>query len=224
MFFRRSAGKTATGGVSPPLREPPAEGVSRLINAGGRVALAVLQELAGSLSAAEFTAFLRRPVLAGSGILEGTLGGPGRGGSPALNRTVLFQPAEQAAGGVLASESLRTAIYPLVKGVHAAGREDLFSVGRAAGCDFIVPDPAVSKEHARIEIRSDGVRLQDLGSTNGTWVNGRRLEGAPVALKDRDLVSFARCGFHLLEPASLHAMLQPPPDPPAALLDEPDQS
>lgn len=212
MFFRRSPGKSLPAGGSPPGREAPEGGICRLINAAGRVPLAVLQELAGSLSAAEFAAFLRRPVLAGSGILEGTLGGPGRGGSPALNRTVLFQPAEQAAEGVLASDSLRTAIYPLVKGAHAAGRESRFTIGRVAGCDFILPDPAVSKEHARLEVRSDGVLLEDLGSTNGTWVNGRRLGRAPVVLKDGDLVSFARYGFHLLAPASLHAMLRPPPD------------
>jgi len=213
MFFRKASPKPAPPAAA---AEPgPPGGVSRLINPAGRIPLDLLRELAGRLSAAEFEAFLRRPVLAGSGILEGTLGGPGRGGSPALNRTVLFQPAEDAAAGTLASESLRTAIYPLVKGAHAAARGEIFTIGRVAGCDLILPDPAVSKEHARIEVRREAVFLEDLGSTNGTWVNGRRLGRTPVALNDRDRVGFARYGFHLLYPASLQAMLRPQETAPA---------
>lgn len=47
-------------------------------------------------------------------------------------------------------------------------------VGRASGCDVQLDDPSVSKQHALIEIVGNDHILQDLGSANGTFVNGAR--------------------------------------------------
>ncbi|HTW85483.1 MAG TPA: FHA domain-containing protein [Candidatus Sulfotelmatobacter sp.] len=55
-------------------------------------------------------------------------------------------------------------------------------VGRSPSADLCLADPRVSRLHARIEMRDDGVYGEDLGSRNGTFVNGvamtepRRLE------------------------------------------------
>lgn len=49
-------------------------------------------------------------------------------------------------------------------------------VGRSASADLRIDDPQVSRLHARIEMREDGVYVEDLGSRNGTFV-----EGIPVA-------------------------------------------
>lgn len=49
------------------------------------------------------------------------------------------------------------------------------TVGRIAGCTVMLDDPAVSREHARVERRDGGWWLTDLGSSNGTYVNGGRL-------------------------------------------------
>lgn len=46
------------------------------------------------------------------------------------------------------------------------------NVGRSPSCTVYLADPAVSREHARIERRDDGWWLTDLGSSNGTYVNG----------------------------------------------------
>ncbi len=55
-------------------------------------------------------------------------------------------------------------------------------VGRDVGCDLALPDEQISRRHAALEPRADGtVILTDLGSTNGTFVNGHRLAG-PVLL------------------------------------------
>jgi pSer/pThr/pTyr-binding forkhead associated (FHA) protein len=48
----------------------------------------------------------------------------------------------------------------------------------------------VSAEHARIEWARDGWRLSDLGSTNGTTLNGRRLDGRAVRLRGGEQVAF----------------------------------
>ena len=54
-------------------------------------------------------------------------------------------------------------------------------VGRDAGSGIRLDrDEFVSARHARIEPRPDGVWIEDLGSTNGTHVNGARLQGARV--------------------------------------------
>ena len=45
-------------------------------------------------------------------------------------------------------------------------------VGRAPSADLRLSDPRVSRLHARIEVRDDGVYVEDLGSRNGTLVNG----------------------------------------------------
>lgn len=63
-------------------------------------------------------------------------------------------------------------------------------IGRAASCDIVVCDSGVSRRHA--EITRDGGRfcITDLESTNGTFVNGRRVSRQLLA--DGDLVSFGR--------------------------------
>ncbi len=63
---------------------------------------------------------------------------------------------------------------------HRLGRRIL--VGRSPSADLRLDDPSVSRLHARIEMRDDGVYVEDLGSRNGTTVDGeavtapRRLE------------------------------------------------
>src|SRR5439155_25953241 len=51
----------------------------------------------------------------------------------------------------------------------------LVTIGRALECDVIVPSPRVSRRHAELAPSPQGLRLRDLGSTNGTTVDGRRV-------------------------------------------------
>jgi FHA domain len=60
--------------------------------------------------------------------------------------------------------------------------------GRAAENTGSLPgDDYASAQHARVESTRDGVWLLDLGSTNGTWVNGERMDGRH-RLKDGDVI------------------------------------
>jgi pSer/pThr/pTyr-binding forkhead associated (FHA) protein len=67
-------------------------------------------------------------------------------------------------------------------------------MGRAARADFIVDAALVSRLHCRFAL-ADGNRLavEDLGSTNGTWVNGRKVEKAP--LMPGDTIKVGRVEF-----------------------------
>jgi len=66
---------------------------------------------------------------------------------------------------------------------------DTFCIGRNRDCDLVLAHITVSRVHARLDRTHDGWLLTDLGSTNGTRVNGWRLRGG-VPVRPGDLVSF----------------------------------
>ena len=217
MLFKALAklsGRSETAAVNTQMRpaaagpSASAGGVSKLVNSSGRIGVPLLQRIVATSSREEFIRFMQRPVLAGSGIRLGSLAVASAGGARELNRTVLFEPVEEGSGSASASESLQHAIYPLVKGEFAAKSGMLFSIGRIDSNDFIIPDYAISKKHALIEIRGEDYLLRDCGSTNGTRLNGERLESRPVRLRDGALISFARYEFSFLLPGSLYEALQ----------------
>ncbi len=63
------------------------------------------------------------------------------------------------------------------------------TIGRDTSNPVCVNDGEVSRKHAKLTWQGSGYVLDDLGSTNGTFVNGTRLSG-PIALKTGDAVSF----------------------------------
>ena len=68
---------------------------------------------------------------------------------------------------------------------------DVRTLGRATGAQFIVDHPLVSRVHCRVTASADGsLVVEDLGSTNGTLVNGTPITDER-ALRDGDIVSIA---------------------------------
>ena len=61
-------------------------------------------------------------------------------------------------------------------------------VGRSPGADIVVGAGYVSGRHARFSLMGQNLFVEDLGSTNGTAVNGQVI-GEPVALKNGDVVN-----------------------------------
>lgn len=60
------------------------------------------------------------------------------------------------------------------------------TVGRSSGCSIVFDEQYVSSVHTRVFTREDQVFVEDLGSTNGTWLNGVRAVGQmPVRVGDR---------------------------------------
>jgi len=58
-------------------------------------------------------------------------------------------------------------------------------IGRSPSSDIVIDEPYVSASHARFTIQGPALVLEDLGSTNGTMVNGHIIE-QPVTLRDTD--------------------------------------
>jgi len=59
------------------------------------------------------------------------------------------------------------------------------TIGREAGSDIVLDDPQVSRHHARLTLQGASYFVEDLGSTNGSFVNGRRVM-APTPLNPGD--------------------------------------
>jgi hypothetical protein len=85
---------------------------------------------------------------------------------------------------------------PPVPLVFPRGERDSFSIGRSGGCDLTIADMTVSRVHATLERTADGWLLTDLGSTNGTRVNGWRAR-SPVPVRAGDVVSFGDAQYSL---------------------------
>ncbi|MCX7718494.1 MAG: ATP-binding protein [Candidatus Sumerlaeaceae bacterium] len=77
---------------------------------------------------------------------------------------------------------------------HFELRPSTTTVGRHPNNDLSLLLESVSRFHARLECRPDGYYLTDLGSSNGTFVNGERLS-QPRRLADGDTVTFGRADF-----------------------------
>jgi hypothetical protein len=109
-------------------------------------------------------------------------------------------PAARAAAGppkgrnvprelaVISPEQAKGQAFPLA---------DEISIGRAPGCAVALPtDTFVSQVHARVFRRGDEYWVEDLGSTNGTLVNGRKLTG-PAPLRKGDRLQVGRTVLEL---------------------------
>jgi pSer/pThr/pTyr-binding forkhead associated (FHA) protein len=75
--------------------------------------------------------------------------------------------------------------------------EGCFVLGRSRSCDLTLKSPDASRRHAEIAPATAGYRIRDLGSTNGTFVNGERIEECELHTGDRieiggDLITFCQ--------------------------------
>ena len=86
----------------------------------------------------------------------------------------------------------RSAGMPVL--LFPSGEQRRFTIGRDDRCDMVLGDPTVSRWHARLRREGAGWLLDDLGSTNGTRLNGWRVR-AWVPVRDGDLVSFGAVTF-----------------------------
>src|SRR5206468_4130055 len=72
--------------------------------------------------------------------------------------------------------------------------DDPVTIGRDPGCTVVLADESVSRRHARLELTPEGIRIVDLGSGNGVWVDARRVSDVVVSTGQR-----VRIGSTVLE-------------------------
>jgi hypothetical protein len=71
-------------------------------------------------------------------------------------------------------------------------------VGRHPNCTIVLNDTFVSVEHAELEATGGGWLVRDLGSTNGTFVNGQLVAGTTSNVGDGDVIQFGRVKLRLV--------------------------
>jgi hypothetical protein len=94
-----------------------------------------------------------------------------------------------------------------------------FKIGRGETCHLRPASEQVSREHAEFSITADTVSVQDLGSRNGTLVNGKAIS-EPAALKDRDLVQVGPLTFAISIQGAPEAAKSAAPSSPAKMAPE----
>lgn len=110
-----------------------------------------------------------------------------------LRRVRTRPPAGAQRSAVGATRSARSAAPSLVciEPAEVAGNvhplTGTLTIGRAAGCDITLDDTFISQVHARVGIGESGVVIEDLGSTNGTYLNRKRVT-APVVVSPGDAI------------------------------------
>jgi pSer/pThr/pTyr-binding forkhead associated (FHA) protein len=104
---------------------------------------------------------------------------------------------------------------------------DQLTIGRSSANDVTITDPEISRKQARFVKQGTDYAIEDLGSTNGTFVNERRIVGL-TPLHDGDIIEFGEAVVLLYEaestlPVELPAqpLPQPEPAPPAPIKVEP---
>jgi pilus assembly protein CpaF len=97
--------------------------------------------------------------------------------------------------------------------------KDEVTIGRVSGNDIVLPKGNVSKRHSRLVLKDGHVEIADLKSTNGTYVNGKKItETTPIGSADRVYVGDFLITVDGLggEVASHSRRMPPPPPPPRA--------
>ena len=99
-------------------------------------------------------------------------------------------------GGTATRKSRKPAELVVVRGETEKGgnvrlRAGGHVIGRGPDADIVIDDPYASEFHARVGIQDGKVMVHDLGSTNGTYVNGRRVT-TPAAVSTGDTVQIGK--------------------------------
>ena len=139
----------------------------------------------------------------------GLRGSPGQWAPPVLAglvQRVLAQKADRTEAAPTLATLLRLrGAGRTVERVLAPGEQ--FDTGRSSDTDVPLPYSSISRRHARVLCTKDGLWLEDLGSANGSWVNGRRVTEMTL-LQPGDQLRLGKLRFEV----SLAEVLRPPPE------------
>jgi hypothetical protein len=142
-------------------------------------------------------------------------------GPPPGEMTEMFDPIafldERVRHGGRPVEPIDSGLYIEIQGPRQTLRipldGEIIHIGRGIGSDLHLDDSSVSRRHAVLVPRPGGQRILDDRSSNGTFVNGQRVEQAD--LRDGDVITLGRVALRYLDVAireTSHGRPGPPPD------------
>ncbi|MCK2035064.1 FHA domain-containing protein [Microbacterium sp. SSW1-49] len=116
--------------------------------------------------------------------VEATAGGvPAAGATPAPAQAPRPASAKPSTGPATIATAKRLVITSGPKaGLELPLGADSLTIGRSSESALVIRDDYTSSHHARLMLRGDSWAIQDLDSTNGTFVAGQRVSGSPVTL------------------------------------------
>ncbi|MBE3578590.1 MAG: FHA domain-containing protein [Caldanaerobacter subterraneus] len=89
--------------------------------------------------------------------------------------------------GVRRERQLTSAKLSFLTGERTFSLFEITSIGRSDECDIVIESPYVSAKHALIRKKGKRFYIEDLNSTNGTFVNGKRVKVARI--KNGDIIT-----------------------------------
>jgi pSer/pThr/pTyr-binding forkhead associated (FHA) protein len=105
---------------------------------------------------------------------------------------------EECQVGSLPSGASIRVLRGFYEGLEVPIDQDWMVIGRGRSADVVIAEPTISRAHAAIGYDGEGFFMQDLGSTNGTRVNGKR--EARAALQDADELQLGKLRLQIILP------------------------
>lgn len=136
--------------------------------------------------------------------------------------SIMQDPA--ARGSTRANATGRSFVLRFISGKYQGGEfpiapEKDIIVGRSSDLDMVLVEDMVSRRHARIAIADEQIWIEDLGSTNGTFVNGEKIKRARLKEGDRVLIGTSILKVIASEVAQGEPVSQSQPPQPRANLE-----
>jgi hypothetical protein len=184
-----------------------------MLGPSGRITLASLKWYFQETGKADFIEFVQNPILIGSALNAGGLSDACQSGEDTgcngstFTKTQIVNLNDKLSKRSGPGTSLPYAIYPLMKRTGREAPADRFMIGRTKNNDINMKDMTISKNHAAISISNGSFFIQDLGSTNGTKINGRPVNKKPEKLHDQAIIRLGNHAFTFLTPTSLYDLL-----------------
>ena len=183
-----------------------ADAVLSMVDTNGRINYRQLLDYINTYSLSYFLEAGRHPFLVGRDLYEGRL----------LSNLAPTQTMRFAMGQSIKDKeqspkrnNITHAIYMLRKKPYSREMPNVIAIGRSSENDIVIADYVISKNHAQIIIFHDMYFLMDVGSTNGTRVNGQLIQtGIKVKLGMNNVLAFGRLIFVFMAPTDLYQGLK----------------
>ena len=179
-----------------------ADTIRDMVDDNSRINYRLLTNYIGHYAMPYFIEQIKHPLLVGKDLYDGELMQ-----NISTSQTMRFKLSQFQEGGDEAApevpqeskdphESITRAIYMLRKKPFSGGMPNVISIGRSSENDVVIVDYSISKRHAQIILFHGLYFLMDIGSTNGTRVNGELVQpNVKVKLEPAANIAFGRIIF-----------------------------